>query len=52
LEAADDGVVDFKLDESTDPPTNMMRIKNIRNVSFDGRWHQLKISENFEVTLK
>ena len=52
LEAADDGVVDFRLDESTDPPTNMMRIKNIRNVSFDGRWHQLKISENFEVTLK
>lgn len=52
LEAAYDGVVDFKLDESTDPPTNMMRIKNIRNVSFDGRWHQLKISENFEVTLK
>ena len=52
LEAADDGVVDFKLNESTDPPTNMMRIKNIRNISFDGRWHKLKISENFEVTLK
>lgn len=52
LEAAGDGVVDFKLDESTDPPTNMMRIKSIRNVGFDGRWHQVKMGQNFEVTLK
>ena len=51
LEAAVDGVVDFKLDEATDPPTNLMRIKSMRNIGFDARWHQLKKGENPEVTL-
>jgi len=52
LEASVDSVVDFKLDETTDPPTNLMRIKSMRNLNFDGRWHQLNVNENFEVTLK
>ncbi len=52
LEAAVDGVVDFKLGEASDPPTNLMRIKSMRNVGFDGRWHQLQIGGNFEVTLE
>ena len=51
LEAAVDGVVDFKLDEATNPPTNLMRIKSVRNIGFDGRWHQLKKGENSEVIL-
>jgi len=51
LEAAVDGVVDFKLNEATNPPTNLMRIKSVRNIGFDGRWHQLKKGENSEVIL-
>jgi len=52
LEADADGVIDFKLDESTDPPTNMMRIRSLRDVGFDGRWHKLTLDENFKVTLE
>jgi KaiC/GvpD/RAD55 family RecA-like ATPase len=52
LEAAVDGIVDFKLDETTDPAQNLIRIRNLRNVGFDGRWHELNIAENFEVMLR
>lgn len=52
LEAASDGVVDVKLDETTDEPRSMMRIRSMRSVGFDARWHQLKISENSEVTIE
>ncbi len=51
LEGAVDGVIDFKLDETADPPRNLMRIRTMRNAGFDGRWHPLKIGENFEITL-
>lgn len=51
LEAAHDGVIDFKLDEAGDPPRNLIRIRSMRNVVFDGRWYPLKVRENFEVTL-
>lgn len=52
LEAAADGVIEFDLDRTSDPPRNLMRITQMRNVAFDGKWHQLKIGENFEVTLE
>lgn len=52
LESAHDGIIDFKFDETRDPPRNQMRIRTIRNVPFDGSWHQLKISDNFEVKLE
>ena len=52
LEAAVDGVVEFKLDEASDPAQNLFRIRNLRKAGFDGRWHPLKIGENFEVTLE
>ena len=52
LEAAVDGIIDFKLDESGEETRSMMRIRNIQNASCDRRWHQLKIKENFEVTLE
>ena len=52
LEGAHDGIIDFKLDETSDPPQNLMRIRSLRNVHFDGRWHVLKLAENFEVTLE
>lgn len=52
LEDAYNGVIDFRLDESSDPSRNLMRIRAMRDVGFDGRWHPLKIDENFEVTLE
>jgi KaiC/GvpD/RAD55 family RecA-like ATPase len=52
LEAEADGVIDFRLDESADPPRNLIRIRSLRDVGFDGRWRSLKISENFEVAVE
>lgn len=52
FEAAADGVIDFKLDESVDPVQNLVRIRSMKDIGFDGRWHRLKIGENFEVTLE
>lgn len=52
LEAAADGVIDFKLEESGEEPTTLVRIRSMRDVGFDGRWHNLNIGQNFEVTLE
>ncbi len=51
MEASVDGVIDFKLDETTDPAQNLLRIRSLKNVGFDGRWKRLKINEKFDVTL-
>ena len=40
LEAAVDGVIDIKLDDTSDPPKNLIRIRSMRNVGFDGRWER------------
>ena len=52
LEAAVDGVIDFKLDETSNPAQNLIRIRNMRNSGFDGQWYRLKTAQNFEVTLE
>ena len=52
LEAAFDGIIDLKLDETTEETRNIIRLRNMRNVVFDSRWHRLKINENFEVLLE
>lgn len=52
LEGACEIVVDFRLDETSDPPRDLMRIRSARNVGVDRRWHGLKVGENFEVTLE
>jgi hypothetical protein len=52
LEAASDGVIDFKLDETGEEAKSLIRIRSLRNVGFDARWHPLKLSENSEVTLE
>jgi len=52
LEAAADGIVDFKLDEGGEEPSNLIRIRAMHQVGFDGKWHALKIGENAEVTLE
>ncbi len=52
LEAAVDGIIDFKLDKTSNPAQNLIRIRNMRNSGFDGQWYRLKTAENFEVTLE
>jgi len=52
LEAAADGIIDLKLDDVADPPRNLIRMRSVRNVGFDGQWHPLKIRDNFEFTLE
>ncbi len=52
LEAAVDGIIDFKLDEGSDPAQNLVRVRSLRKVGFDGQWHRLKVTENSEVTLE
>jgi len=51
LESGADGIIDFKLDETTDPAQNLLRIRTLRNTGFDGRWHKLRIAENREVAI-
>ncbi len=53
LEAAADGVIDFRLEETSKGETlDLMRIRSLRNVAFTSGWHCLKFGENFEVTLE
>jgi len=52
LEAASDGVIDFKLDETTEEARSAIRIRSMRNMGFDARWHLLKTDENLEITLE
>ena len=52
IEASADGIIDFKFDDSGEEPKNLMRIRAMRNVGFDGRWHQLKTDDRFEVALE
>ena len=52
LEAGADGIIDFKLDESGEELRNIMRIRNMRKVVWDARWHQLRLRENLEVGLE
>ncbi len=52
LESGADGIIDFRLDETQDPACNLIRIRNMRNVPFDGKWHRLKVAENLAVSLE
>jgi len=52
LEAEVDGVIDFKIEERGGEVVNLMRIRVMRNVAFDSRWHPLRVGENFEVTFE
>ena len=50
LEAAADGIIDFKVEEGK-TLRDVMRIRSMRNVPYDREWCELKIGQNFEVTL-
>ena len=52
LEAACDGVVDFKLDETGEEARSMIRIRSMRNVGFDSHWHPLKVADNSQVSVE
>ncbi len=51
LEAACDGVIDIKQDETEGEITSLMRIRSMRMAGFDSHWHELKAGQNFELTL-
>jgi KaiC/GvpD/RAD55 family RecA-like ATPase len=52
LEAAVEGIVDFKVEDMKGERRTLIGIRNMRNVRFDSRWHPLKNEENLEVTLE
>ncbi len=52
LESAVEGIIDFKVEEVGGEARDLMRIRTLRKGEFDRRWHELKLSENSEVTLK
>jgi len=53
LESVNDGIIDFKIETESEEVVNLIRIRTMRNVGFDSRWHPLRIShENFDVTLE
>jgi KaiC/GvpD/RAD55 family RecA-like ATPase len=41
LEAAYDVIIDLKLEEVGEDTRVLMRIRDVRNVGFDSRWHRL-----------
>lgn len=54
LEGAVDGIIDFKLETSEkvgEEARSLMRIRLMKNVSFDGGWHPLKMNDNLEIAL-
>ncbi|MGA8857709.1 MAG: hypothetical protein WB643_11150 [Candidatus Bathyarchaeia archaeon] len=52
LEGAADGIIDFKVEEVGNVTRDLIRIRSMRGVAFDREWHELKISENLEVSLQ
>jgi len=52
LEAACDGVIDFRLEEEGKTIRDLIRIRSMRDQFYDKNWHELKIDENFEATLE
>jgi KaiC/GvpD/RAD55 family RecA-like ATPase len=52
IEASVDGMIDFRLDETEGETRDLVRIRTMHAAGYDKRWHQLKIGENFELTLE
>lgn len=52
LEAASDGVIDFKLYDTGDEAKSAIRIRSMRPVGFDSKWHNLMTDENLRVKLE
>ena len=52
LEAAADGVIDFRFDETGDRTRNLMRISSFRQVHFDSRWREVQFTNNYEAVIQ
>ena len=52
LEGAVDGIIEFKLDETAGKTRDMVQIRTMRNAHYNREIAELKVQENFEVTLK
>lgn len=52
LEDAADGVIDCKTEEIGEETRDVLRIRSMRNVAFDRKWHRLNIGQNLEVTIE
>jgi KaiC/GvpD/RAD55 family RecA-like ATPase len=52
LEAAYDGVIDFKLEEEGESTRDLIRVRSMRDAMYDRNWHELKIGKNFEVSMQ
>jgi KaiC/GvpD/RAD55 family RecA-like ATPase len=56
LEAAADGIIDFKLEEVADKvgeqASTIFRLRNMKNVGFDGRWQRLTVGKDSKITLE
>jgi len=51
LEGSADGIIEFRLDETPGGPRDVMQIKTMRNVHYNRDLAELKVEENFEVSL-
>ena len=51
LEAAYDGVIDFKLEEDDKRTTDVIRIRTMRDLTHDRNWHELSIGKNLEIAI-
>lgn len=52
LEDAYDGIIDFKIDDTGEEAEDLIRIRSMRDLRHDRRWHRLKIGDNFEIILE
>ena len=51
LEAAADGIIDFRLEETGEQTRNLMRISSLRSGSFESRWHEVRFDDNSAASL-
>jgi len=51
LETAYDGVIDFRLEDTDEGTRDLVRIRSLRNIHFDRKWHKLSTGEKFQITL-
>jgi KaiC/GvpD/RAD55 family RecA-like ATPase len=52
LEGSVDGIIEFKLNETPGPLRDVVQIKTMRNVHYNREITELKLQDNFEVTLE